>query len=349
MKKSIYIIIAIIILTLSYAGVSLYEKSHAKKTIYVVSMTADEMSAALANGTIEGFISWEPYPAKSVADGYGRYLVNSKDIWENHPSCVLAISEYLKDEDMINALVWVHVKSTRFINNPANREKVLKYGSEFTGIDRATASAAINNTLYLEFPDLPETRKGFEMMDKAGAFKKTPASMGYNDLDEFLSSTILDRYYNDVRTRLEADPDWTPPPIRGNLRFGFIDGNIHYLGVYVAQKEGYFAKVGLIPEKNIQFLRFRNGLAITNAFNQREVDIATLGMPPLLRYRINDNGKIYIIAGVNSGGTSLVVRADSDISSIEYLEGSTIATPGFGSVQDLMMRKMFEGFEIKTV
>lgn len=117
----------------------------------------------------------------------------------------------------------------------------------------------------------------------------------------------------------------------------------------MAQEEGYFEKVGLLPGKNLHFMKFRNGLAMTNAFAHREVDIATFGMTPLLRYWINDNGKLYIISGVNSGGTALVVKADSDIRSIDDLDGKTIATSGFGSIQDLIMRKMFEGFEIKTV
>lgn len=52
---------------------------------------------------------------------------------------------------------------------------------------------------------------------------------------------------------------------------------------------------------------------------------------------------------MNSGGTSLVVKAGSDVDSIDDLNGKKIATPGFGSCQDVLMRKMFEGFEIKTV
>lgn len=347
MKKYIYILITLILISLLYAGID-YEISHSQQTIYVVSMTVDEMSAALKEGKIAGFISWEPYPAKAVVDGYGRYLVNSKDIWEDHPSCILATSEFLKDEDIIKALVWVHLKSTRFINDPANREKVLKYGSEFTGVDKEAVSGAINNTVYIEFPDLSEMKKGFEIMSKAGDFKESSASTG-NGEDEFLSNLILDRYYNEIRRRLDADPEWTPPSVNGSLKFGYIDGNIHHLAVYVGQKEGYFEKVGLIPDKNIKFLRFRNGLAITNAFNHREVDAAAFGVTQLLRYRINDNGKAYIINGMNSGGTSLIVRADSDIKSIYDLDGSTIATSGFGSIQDLIMRKMFEGFAIKTV
>lgn len=51
---------------------------------------------------------------------------------------------------------------------------------------------------------------------------------------------------------------------------------------------------------------------------------------------------------MNSGGSALIVRAGSDIRSIDDMDGKTIATSGFGSIQDLVMRKMFEGFEIKT-
>jgi NitT/TauT family transport system substrate-binding protein len=56
-----------------------------------------------------------------------------------------------------------------------------------------------------------------------------------------------------------------------------------------------------------------------------------------------------VINGVNTGGTSLVVGADSGIKSVSDLNGRKIATPGFGTCQDTIMRKMFEGFEIKAV
>jgi NitT/TauT family transport system substrate-binding protein len=344
MKKYIYIISIISMILLLYAGIIQYEKSHAQKTIIVVSMTADEMSFALKNGTISGFVSWEPHPAKAVIEGYGRYLANSKDVWQDHPSCVLVKSEFITDDNMIRALVWAQLKGTRFINDPVNREKVTKYASAFTEVDANTATLALNSTVYNEFPDKNEIKMGFDILYKAGGFKNRP-----EDIDGFLSNIIQDKYYNDIRQQLDADPDWTPPAVNGSIRYGFLERNIHYLAVYVAQEEGYFEKVGLTPGKNIKFMKFRNGLAITNAFAHREVDIATFGVTPLLRYWINDNGRIYVISGVNSGGSALIVRADSDIRSIDDLNGKTIATSGFGSIQDLVMRKMFEGFEIKTV
>ena len=347
MTKNIYIIIGVLLI--STIGLVMYEKAPEQKSIYVVSMTADEMSTSLKNGSIDGFISWEPYPAKFVMDGYGKYLLNSKDIWKNHPSCVLAISPDLMDEDMVNALVWVHLKSTRFINDPSNREKVLQYGMDFSGLDRKIVSAAINNTVYIEYPDMEQVKKGIEIATIAGVFKNSIDSLGYKDVDEFLDNLFFERYYNETRLKLEKDPEWTPPLVNGNISFGYIEGNIHYLAMYIAQKEGYFEKVGLVPGKNIQFTGYRSGRAITEAFKHREVDVATLGSTVLLRYRINDNGRVRVISGMNSGGSSLVVGANSSFQSIDDLNGHKIATPGFGTCQDTLIRKMFEGFEIKTI
>lgn len=317
------------------------------RSVYVVSMTADEMAESLKEGTIAGFIAWEPHPAKAVVNGDARYLVNSRESWKNHPSCVLAISPDLGDKDIM-ALEWVHVKATRFMNDPENREKVIQYGMEFSGLDSKKTSAAINNTLYIESPDLEQIKKGIRILEKAGTFKNSITSLGYENIDEFVSSVFTDEYYKEVNRELDEDPGWKPPAVNSSLRFGYIGGNIHYLTMYVAQKEGFFEEVGLVPGKNMQFVGYRSGRAITDAFKHREVDIANLGSNVLLRHWINDNGKIYAINGVNSGGSSLVVRADSDIDSLDDLIGRTIATPGFGTCQDVIMRDMFEGYEIRT-
>jgi NitT/TauT family transport system substrate-binding protein len=159
---------------------------------------------------------------------------------------------------------------------------------------------------------------------------------------------FIPKYYDNIKKHLDEDRKWVPPRVNGSLRFGYIEGNIHYLAMYIAQKEGYFEDVGLVSGKNIQFIGYRSGRALTDAFKLREIDAGTLGTTVLLRYKINDNGRIQIVNGLNSGGTSLVVKEDSDIISIEDLNGKKIATPGFGTCQDTIMRKMFDGYEIKT-
>jgi hypothetical protein len=41
-------------------------------------------------------------------------------------------------------------------------------------------------------------------LDKAGGFKNRP-----EDIDAFLTNIIRDKYYNDIRQQLDADPDCT--------------------------------------------------------------------------------------------------------------------------------------------
>ena len=350
MKKNIYFL-GVILIIVALSGFISYEKpekSNDPKSIYVVSMTADEMTSALSNDSISGFISWEPYPSKAVSRGYAKYLVNSSDAWKNHPSLVLAISEDMKDEDMVRALVWAEVKGTRFINDPTNIEKVLDYGQEFSGLDRLTLLAAINNTVYSEYSDLNETKRAIEIVSKTGFINTNISSIGYNNVDDFLSKIYIDKYYNEVKTKLDEDPNWIPPLVNGNLKYGFIEGSSLNLAMYVAEKEGYYEKSGLIKGKNLHLIGYRSGRALTDAFKLQEIDAGTLGTTVLLRYKLNDNGRINIVSGVNSGGTSLVVRADSNIGSIDDLNGKKIATPGFGTCQDTIMRKMFEGYDIKT-
>lgn len=349
MKKFI-ILLAIVVIS-AFAGCIVPDEpveSKDNKTIYVVSMTADEMSKALMNKSIAGFISWEPNPSKAVIGGYGKYFANSRDVWENHPSCVVAISADLKDEDMITGLVWAQVKGTRFINDPVNHEKVIEYAQDFAGLDRNIVISAIDNTTYIEYPDLNETKRAIDIIIKAGVLSNDPKSIGYNDTDDYLSKIYVNKYYNNVKKNLDDNPDWVPPRVNGSLRFGFIEGNSHYFAVYVAKKEGYFDQIGLIDGKNMQLTGYRSGRAVTEAFNHQEIDAAIAGTTVLLRYNINDNGRIHIINGVNSGGTALVLRMDINSSSIDGLNGKKIATPGFGTCQDTIMRKMFEGYEIKA-
>jgi len=83
------------------------------------------------------------------------------------------------------------VKGTRFINNPLNREIVLQYGQEFSEIDKNMTSAAINNTIYIEYPDLNETKRAIEIISKGGILKNNITSLGYTDVNDFSLNYIL--------------------------------------------------------------------------------------------------------------------------------------------------------------
>jgi len=66
--------------------------------------------------------------------------------------------------------------------------------------------AAINNTVYSEYSDLNETKRAIEIVSKAGCINKNISSMGYNDIDDFLSKVYINKYYNEIKKKLTKIP-----------------------------------------------------------------------------------------------------------------------------------------------
>jgi len=98
----------------------------------------------------------------------------------------LALSEDIKDENTRIAIVWALVKGTRFINDPANHEKVLGYGESFQDLTGKGSLDALNNTQYVEFSRHRPDKEGLKYFNEAGALKNSMESIGYKDVDDFL-------------------------------------------------------------------------------------------------------------------------------------------------------------------
>ena len=94
---------------------------------------------------------------------------------------------------------------------------------------------------------------------------------------------------------------------------------------------------------------YANGPAVMEAFKNGDIDVSYLGGAPATLKRINDDTTIHVIAGANNIGSAIVVGKDSGIDSIDDLAGKTIAIPGFGTVQDFIVRIVAEnaGLEVQ--
>jgi len=113
--------------------------------VQTIVMKPPEMIGALDQKQIDGFIAWEPHPAKAVTMGVGKVLLRSGEIWPDHPCCVLVVSKKFSQAhpEIIRNIVQAHVRATRFIrDNPAES---LKIAREYTGMDEKTVKLAIKN------------------------------------------------------------------------------------------------------------------------------------------------------------------------------------------------------------
>jgi len=302
------------------------------KDIYVLSMTPGTMREQFLAGNIDGFIAWEPYNAEVVVAGRGKYLIQSADVWENHPCCVLAIKN--QEKIAAEALIWAHIKATEFINNPQNTEKVLTYAVEFTGKSPEVIAEAIKYITFIEFPDIKEFRYYYSQLEKNQLLIHTLEEIGYSDRESFFSDFLIESFYKNVKWKMENNSSWMPERVSRKIRLGYLTADLHQLAYFIAEKEGYYAQLF----SDIKFSQFKNGPVVMDAFFGDLIDAAYLGSAPATLKRINMDMPIHIIAGVNNEGSALVV--DPSISKIQNLVGKTLAIPGFGTVQDFILREI---------
>jgi len=340
------VLIVFLILVMLVTSGCIFPAEHEIGVVYVTQMGPADMREQLDIGTIDGFIAWEPFNADAVLSGNGEYLVQSGDIWANHPCCIFAISDAAMnelDEDTVLALVWAHVKATEFINDPDNHNATIQYGVEFTGKDAETIEEAMEHINFVQYPDEEETKTYYHKLNESGLLKNQPSDLGYSDEDAFFQDFLMSRYYQDVRARLDEDPNWKPATSQA-VRIGHLKADLHELAVYVAQGEGYYEAVGLRCDDNLVIKgNYMNGIAAMEAFKLGDVDACYLGGAPATLKRVNDDTKIHIIAGANEEGSAIVVGKSANINSVKDLEGKLIAIPGFGTVQDFILRMAAEG------
>jgi NitT/TauT family transport system substrate-binding protein len=116
--------------------------------VKIMVLKPPEMIGALRTDQIDAFIAWEPYPAKAVTMGVGRILAASRDIWKDHPCCVLAADERFLETypDKAKGVVRSHVKAIDFIRQ--HREEAIKIGIKYTGMDEGTVRLAMESVNY---------------------------------------------------------------------------------------------------------------------------------------------------------------------------------------------------------
>ena len=308
--------------------------------ITVITMSPRDMVEQLKLGEIDAFVAWEPFVSEAVLNGYGKIIATSADIWPNHPCCVVATTEKDKRE-LVTAVVWAHVKATRFINNPENREKVIQYAMEFTGKDREVVESAMTRIKFIEYPDEREFVKYLENLERSGYLKKSVENLGYKSKDDFLRDFLYKEVYDYVSTKLAENDSWVPEKVNKTVRIGYLTADLHQLAFYVAMKEGYYSQTGL----QVEAKEFANGVMEMEGFRNGEIDFGYLGGAPATLKRVNDDIRISIVAGANSEGSAIVAKY-----SVEELAGKRVAVPGFGTVQDFLLRLVAEkmGLEITT-
>lgn len=351
MRQKYFALSLLLLLSLLVSGCSI--RSHSSTggaVVYVIQTAPPNMLEQLNSGEIDGFVAWEPYNARAVLEGTGKYLLMSSEIWEEHPCCVFATSTDLLDAYVEQAFLWAHIKATRFIQDPDNYEKVIQYTMEFTGSSYEVAVESLKNTEFEEYPDIEEFKDYYNKLKNSLLLKKNYKEIGYETEDEFFSDFFTRNSYDFVVAKLSSETGWVPEPVpvQTKVVIGYLN-TIHQIQIHIAQAEGYYSAAGLVPGDNLQIKSYANGVAIMEAFRYKEIDAAYLGGAPATLKRLNDDVSIRIVGGANREGSAIVVSTVSGINTPQELAGKTIAVPALGTVQHFLLERVLisEGLKLQ--
>lgn len=135
------------------------------------------------------------------------------------------------------------------------------------------------------------------------------------------------------------------------IRLGYLGNDLHQIALFVALDQGYFEEEGLKLAAKTAFI---SGPEEMNAFASGTLDIGYVGMAPAINSVVNNHTPVKSLALVNNGGSGIIVAPGSPIESIKDLRGKTVAVPGYGNVQDVLLRKAVTNanmtmLDVKTV
>jgi NitT/TauT family transport system substrate-binding protein len=214
-----------------------------------------------------------------------------------------------------------------------------------TGVDYNTARESLNHTKYVDMPSTKAVREVYGGLANASYVSANVGALGNSSMNQFLDTFVLSDYVNTVHAKLAADPNWKPPAVNATVQLGLLQTDSHKLAAVIALDKGFYSSLGL----NVVVKHYANGVALVEGFKTGEIDMGYLGLAPALLKAINDDVKINVIAGVNNEGSAVVVKPSEGITQLAELAGKHVATPGAGTVQDLLLRMLAEENHLKIV
>lgn len=131
------------------------------------------------------------------------------------------------------------------------------------------------------------------------------------------------------------------------LRLGYF-ANVTHAGAVYGVGNGDFQEA--LGETALETSVFNAGPSVIEALASGDLDASFIGPNPAINaFTQTDGTLLRIVAGTTSGGASLVTTPD--ITSVEQLDGKTIATPALGNTQDVAAKAYFaeEGVDVDVL
>lgn len=166
-----------------------------------------QMVAALAEDKLDGLCVGEPWNTQAEADGVGRTIAYSSDVWPDHPEKVLACRRDFvsANPQAARALVQTMLEACRWLDGAGHREEIARWLArpDYVGIDAALIAARLGNHIAASAPGGLPVR----FFDN-GAVNYPRASEGAWFLTQFERWGMIDARtdYADIAARINQTP-----------------------------------------------------------------------------------------------------------------------------------------------
>jgi len=134
------------------------------KDVEWIEMPPPDMPAALARGDIKGFLVAEPFGTKAIQAGFGKKLLNAKDIWPDYICCGLVVNPAFKKQypAAVREYVESFTAAGRFIDS--NRQEAIKIARQYMNIDEKVFEQSLSHDV--SYSDLRLKRNEVEQLQK---------------------------------------------------------------------------------------------------------------------------------------------------------------------------------------
>lgn len=134
------------------------------KDVEWIEMPPPDMPAALARGDIKAFIVAEPFGSKAIQAGFGKKLLNAKDIWPDYICCGLVINPSFKKKYPAATREYVagFVAAGRYIDT--NRREAIRIARQYMNIDEKVFAQSLSHDV--TYSDLRIRRNEVERLQK---------------------------------------------------------------------------------------------------------------------------------------------------------------------------------------
>lgn len=134
------------------------------KDVQWIEMPPPDMPAALARGDIKGFIVAEPFGTKAIQAGFGKKLLNAKDIWPDYICCALIVNPAFKKKypAAVQEYLAAFTSAGKFID--ANRPEAIRIARQYMNIDEKVFTQSLTHDV--TYSDLRIKRGEVEQLQK---------------------------------------------------------------------------------------------------------------------------------------------------------------------------------------